>query len=91
MPSKVWTKTLFDHQRLYNIRTNSTIIQTVGSTSDPVEIQAKQIKNLTSLTVCVRGQETMSSVDKPEIGSHVRLYLYRLPKKNHEAMKQLTH
>ena len=43
MPSKVWTKTLFDHQRLYNIRTNSTIIQTVGSTSNPGEIQAKQL------------------------------------------------
>jgi hypothetical protein len=31
----------------------------------------------------------MSSVDKPEIGRHVRLYLYRLPKKNHDAMIQL--
>lgn len=32
----------------------------------------------------------MSSVDKPEIGSHVRLYLYRLPKKYHDAMMQLS-
>lgn len=32
----------------------------------------------------------MSSVDKPEIGSHVRLYLYRLPKKNHDAMMHLS-
>ena len=32
----------------------------------------------------------MSSVDKSEIGSHVRLYLYRLPKKNHDAMMQLS-
>lgn len=32
----------------------------------------------------------MSSKDKSEIGSHVRLYLYRLPKKNHNAMMQLS-
>lgn len=31
----------------------------------------------------------MSSMDKSEIGSHVRLYLYRIPKKNHDGMVQL--
>jgi hypothetical protein len=28
-------------------------------------------------------------MDKSEIGSHVRLYLYRIPKKNHDAIVQL--
>jgi len=31
----------------------------------------------------------MSSMGKSEIGSHIRLYLYRIPKKNHYAMVQL--
>jgi hypothetical protein len=31
----------------------------------------------------------MSSMGKSEIGSHVRLYLYRIRKKNHDAMVQL--
>lgn len=32
----------------------------------------------------------MSSMGKSEIGSHVRLYLYRIPKKNHDAMTKLS-
>jgi Protein of unknown function (DUF1428) len=32
---------------------------------------------------------TMSSKAKSEIRNHVRLYLYRIPKKNHDAMVQL--
>lgn len=44
-----------------------------------------------------RGKETMSSMSKSnvtgseeEIGSHLQLYVYRLPKKNHDAMLELN-
>jgi uncharacterized protein YbaA (DUF1428 family) len=37
----------------------------------------------------IQHEETISSMGKSGIGSHVRLYLYRIPKKNHNAMVQL--